>query len=264
MPFNSILVERRGPALWAILNRPAALNSLTLDLATELEAAIEAAEADPAVRALVLTGSGRAFCAGADLVALGKTGDPAAIVEPLNHFLSKLGHAFTRIESSRLPTIAAVNGLALAGGLELVLCCDLVVAAESARFGDAHANYGLLPGGGGSIRLPRKIGQARATYLMMTGEFVSAEDMRRDGLVGKVVPDDTLVTATQAMVDVLAEKSPLGLAQMKTLAAIAQDCPLETGLRKELEIMAAYASSHDLREGLAAFGEKRKPEFTGT
>ena len=162
-----------------------------------------------------------------------------------------------------MPVLAAVNGLALAGGLELVLCCDLVVSAEDARFGDAHANYGLLPGGGGSIRLPRKIGPARATYLMMTGEFVSAREMERAGLVSRVVPAEALVDSTQAVVEMLAAKSPLGLVHIKELAAIAGDCILEDGLRQELEIIGAYAASHDLREGLAAFAEKREPEFKG-
>lgn len=261
MPFETIIVEKRGPACWVRLNRPEALNSLTFEMARELEAAIEAAEADSAIRAFVLTGVGRAFCAGADLTALHAHGE--SIVEPLGYFLGELGAAFTRIESSRLPVIAAVNGLALAGGLELVLCCDIVIAADTATFGDAHANYGLLPGGGGSIRLPRKVGPARATWLMMTGGFVPARDMERAGLVSRVVPADALVETAQTVAETLAAKSPLGLARMKELAAIAGDGTLEEGLRRELEIMADYATSHDLNEGLAAFAQKRKPEFTG-
>ena len=261
LAFATIIVEKRGPAFWVHLNRPEALNSLTLDLADELQAAIAAAEADPHIRALIFTGAGRAFCAGADLAALNAHG--GSIAEPLAHFLEELGNTFTRIESSRLPVIAAVNGLALAGGLELVLCCDIVVAANVAKFGDAHANYGLLPGGGGSIRLPRKIGPARATRLMMTGEFVSAAEMERAGLVSQIVPEEALIETTQALAEILATKTPLGLARMKELGAVAGDATLEDGLRRELEIMAAYAFSHDLREGLTAFAEKRKPEFTG-
>ena len=261
IPFETIVVEKRGPACWVWLNSPAALNSLTLEMAHELEAAITAAEADPAVRSVVVTGAGRAFCAGADLAALHAHG--GSIAAPLGDFLAELGRVFTRIEASPLPTIALVNGLALAGGLELVLCCDLVVAADSARFGDAHANYGLLPGGGGSIRLPRKIGPARAAWLMMTGEFLPAADMERAGLVSRIVPGDALVETAQSLVETLATKSSLGLARMKELAAIADGCSLEEGLRRELEIVADYATSHDLQEGLTAFAEKRQPEFTG-
>ncbi len=182
MDYEYILVEQRGPALWVTLNRPAALNSLSLALAEELAAAIEAAEADATVRACILTGAGRAFCAGADLLAIGDGTGGQTLAERLNLFLPPLGQAFNRIETSRLPIIAAVNGLTLAGGLELVLCCDLVIAAHPARFGDAHANYGLLPGGGGSVRLPRKIGEARAKHLMMTGGTISAAEMKEAGL----------------------------------------------------------------------------------
>ena len=261
MSFENITVETRGPASWVYLNRPQALNSLTLGLAHDLETAIEAAEADPSVRTFVISGVGRAFCAGVDLRAI-RAGD-TPISTGLAHFLGELGRVFTRIEASRLPTIAAVNGLALAGGLELVLCCDIVIAADDAVFGDAHANYGLLPGGGGSIRLPRKIGAARATRLMMTGESISAQDMERAGLVSRCVPAAALAETAQALTETLAAKSPLGLARMKELAALAVDCSHEEGLRREMEIVAAYADSYDLQEGLAAFAAKRPPEFVG-
>ena len=251
MDYEYILVEQRGPALWVTLNRPAALNSLSLALAEELAAAIEAAEADATVRACILTGAGRAFCAGADLLAIGDGTGGQTLAERLNLFLPPLGQAFNRIETSRLPIIAAVNGLTLAGGLELVLCCDLVIAAHPARFGDAHANYGLLPGGGGSVRLPRKI-----------GETISADEMKEAGLVTQLVAPEDLIAAAQALVESLAEKSRPGLAYMKQLVRAAQDSSLEVGLRQELETMAAYALSNDIVEGLAAFREKRKPDFS--
>ena len=262
MDYEYILVEQRGPALWVTLNRPAALNSLSLALAEELAAAIEAAEADATVRACILTGAGRAFYAGADLLAIGDGTGGQTLAERLNLFLPPLGQAFNRIETSRLPIIAAVNGLTLAGGLELVLCCDLVIAAHPARFGDAHANYGLLPGGGGSVRLPRKIGEARAKHLMMTGGTISAAEMKEAGLVTQLVAPEDLIAAAQALVESLAEKSRPGLAYMKQLVRAAQDSSLEVGLRQELETMAAYALSNDIVEGLAAFREKRKPDFS--
>lgn len=263
MSFEQIIVERRDGALWVTLNRPAALNSLTPTLGRELGRALDLAEADPDIRALVLTGAGRAFCAGADLIGLGGAEDSRAINARIEALLPVIGRAFDRLEASPLPVIAAVNGLALAGGLELVLCCDLVIAADSARFGDAHANYGLLPGGGGSIRLPRKIGPTRAKYLMMTGMFASAEEMCAAGLVNRVVTGDGLMEATRDLVGSLAEKSALGLARMKELVAAADDLPLAAGLAREIEVITAYAASADMREGLDAFREKRKPQFRG-
>src|SRR5690606_22673901 len=152
------------------------------------------------VVSVVLTGTGRAFCAGADLKYVHSHLDEAGTRE----FLLQVLNTMNRIDSFPKPVIAALNGITLAGGLELALCCDLVIAARSAKIGDAHANYGLLPGGGGSVRLPRVIGANRAKYLLFTGEFVEAEAMEQAGLVHKVVDDDKLEAATQALSDKLA------------------------------------------------------------
>ena len=156
--------------------------------------------------------------------------------------------------------IAALNGLALAGGLELVLCCDLVIAARSAKLGDAHANYGLLPGGGASVRLPRVIGAARAKYLMFTGEFASADAMASAGLVNQVVDDERLLQEVQALVDwnTLRPGPP-----MKALIDDGLQQPVDTALRLEILASEVHSLSHDQREGLAAFNDKRKPVFTG-
>jgi len=269
MPY--MLYETYPAGHYAIftMNRPDRLNAQGAVMREELTSALAEFTRDPEMRVGIVTGAGRAFSAGADLRemaerdAAGNQEDQARLAEmPPEVRMEGLrqGQPFSR---NPKPFIAAVNGLALAGGLELVLCCDIVVAANVAKFGDAHANYGLLPGGGGSIRLPRKIGPARATRLMMTGEFVSAAEMERAGLVSQIVPEEALIETTQALAEILATKSPLGLARMKELGAVAGDATLEDGLRRELEIMAAYAFSHDLREGLTAFAEKRKPEFTG-
>ncbi|GGD87126.1 enoyl-CoA hydratase [Tsuneonella deserti] len=261
MPYENILVDQRGAARWITLNRPLSLNSLSLALAEDLHHAFAAAETDEAVRACVITGAGRAFCAGADLVAVSNGVGDGALAGNLNEFLSRLGETLNRIEASRLPVIAAVNGLAVAGGLELVLCCDLVVAVRTANFGDAHANYGLLPGGGGSVRLPRKIGVPRAAYLMLTGKTVSSADMKDAGLVAELTEPDELEPRAQALAEMLAEKSRPGLAYIKEMIRAGQDMSAEEGLRSELETMNAYASSTDLFEGLSAFREKRKPRF---
>jgi enoyl-CoA hydratase len=258
---DPILAETRDGALWLTLNRPAALNALIPEIVAGIGRALAAAERDPAVRAVVLTGNGRAFCAGADLKYVRRTtqGDERAVAA----FLDTVLAAMNRLEKFPKPVIAAVNGLALAGGLELVLCCDLVIAARSARLGDAHANYGLLPGGGSSVRLPRKIGPTRAKYLLYTGEFVPAERLVEAGLVNEVVEDADLLVAAGRLVAKLRTKSPLVLRRMKALVDDGLEQPAETALRLELLASEVHAHSHDLREGLAAFEEKRAPDFTG-
>ena len=158
---DPVLYERRGAAAWLTLNRPEALNALTVPLIQCLDACLTRAEAETELRAIVVTGAGRAFCAGADLKSIGVL--LADDVERFGaEFIRPLLAVLDRLEASALPVIAAVNGIAAAGGLETILACDLVIAAQGARIGDAHANYGLIPGGGGSVRLPRRIGPARA------------------------------------------------------------------------------------------------------
>ena len=246
-----LVQEIRQGAMWIRLNRPEAMNSLTPQLLAGLSAALDEAQARDEVKAIVLTGEGRAFSAGADLkfVRADVTGPEAAAA-----FLQRVLATMNRIAAFPKPVIAALNGLALAGGLELVLCCDLVIAARSAKLGDAHANYGLLPGGGASVRLPRVIGAARAKYLMFTGEFASADAMASAGLGNQEV---------QALVDKIASKSPLGLRRMKALIDDGLQQPVDTALRLEILASEVHSLSHDQREGLAAFNDKRKPVFTG-
>ena len=257
MDFETILFEVRGGAAWITLNRPAALNAISPTVIRELDQALDRAQAAPGLRAVVLGARGRAFCAGADLKALRDAGEDNAA------FLDSVLAVMNRLERFPLPVIAAVNGMALAGGLELLLCCDLVVAAESAKIGDAHANYGLLPGGGGSVRLPRKIGPTRAKYLMYTGEFVPAADLVAAGLVNEVVPDAELGAAVERLVGKIATKSPLGLRRMKGLVDDGLDQPSEVALRAEILVGELHARSFDMQEGLAAFNEKRRPRFEG-
>ncbi len=263
MPFSSILFEVRDGAAWITLNRPDAMNAITPAMMGEIVEAFDRAEADRGVRAVTLTGAGRAFCAGADLkFVLEAVAGRSGFSGP-GSFTDQLLRTLKRIEGSPLPVVAAVNGLALAGGLELVLVADLVVAAETARFGDAHANYGLLPSGGSSVRLPRKIGPTRAKYLMYTGGFATAGEMREAGLVNTVVPDGGLAEATAALVATLSVKSPLGLARMKRLVDDGLKQPADTALEGEQTVCALHALSADMEEGLAAFREKRKPQFQG-
>ena len=252
-----------GPVAWLTLNRPAAMNALSPELLDALSEALVLIETDPAIRAVVVTGVGRAFCAGADLAHAFDALSESNGGEPLLSFVAKAAAVLARIESLPMPVIAAVNGLALAGGLELVLCCDLVLAAESARLGDAHANYGLLPGAGGSVRLPRKLGPTRAKQLLFTGELQTASTLAAAGLVNQVVPDGELDAAAQKLGESLAEKSPLTLRAMKRLVDDGLQQPTHTALRLEQLALAAHLSSRDVREGLMAFREKRKPHFEG-
>ena len=257
----AILTETRAGALWITLNRPAAMNAITPEIVTGIDRALDAALDDPAARAVVLTGTGRAFCAGADLKYVRATtaGDERATAAFLETVLAIMG----RLETFPKPVIASINGLALAGGLELVLCCDLVIAARSAKIGDAHANFGLLPGGGSSVRLPRKIGPTRAKYLLYTGEFVPAEQLVEAGLVNEVVDDADLMAAARRLVAKLVPKSSLVLRRMKALVDDGLQQSSETALRLELLASEVHSHSHDMREGLAAFEEKRKPQFKG-
>jgi enoyl-CoA hydratase/carnithine racemase len=253
-------IERRGPALWIRINRPQALNALTPGVVNGIAAALDAAERDAAIRCVVLTGAGRAFCAGADLRHVREEAGGEAGVAA---FLQSLLHLTRRLERFAMPTIAAVNGIAVAGGLELLLCCDLAVAAASARIGDAHANYGLLPGAGGSVRLPRRIGATRAKYLLFTGETIDAATLVRMGLLNEAVPDGELVSRVDAIAQAIGEKSPIALARMKTLVDCGAEQPVETALQFELRMSELHAHSADMAEGLAAFEQKRKPRFTG-
>ncbi|MCG5076174.1 enoyl-CoA hydratase/isomerase family protein [Paraburkholderia tagetis] len=261
MEEKGVITEVRNGAMWITLNRPEAMNAISPEVVAGVDRALDEALSRDDARVVVLTGAGRAFCAGADLKFV--RGETTSGESNSARFLGALLALLNRLERFPRPVIAAVNGLALAGGLELVLCCDLVLAAQSARFGDAHANFGLLPGGGGSVRLPRKIGAARAKYLMFTGEFVSAAAMESAGLVNQVVEDGLLAGAVDQLVAKIAVKSPLGVSRMKALVNDGLEQPVEVALRQELVMVALHERSEDLAEGLAAFQEKRAPRFTG-
>lgn len=244
--------------LWLKLNRPQALNSLTLSLVDALTVSIKDAQCNADVRVIVLTGEGRAFCAGADLK------DPArSRPESGAEFVQAIGALTELIEGSGKPVIAAINGIAVAGGMELVLACDVVIAAESARLGDAHSNYALFPGGGATARLPRKIGLNNAKLVMFTGDLQPASDWKTFGLISQVVADDRLMEAASALAAKLATKSPLVLSRMKQALNDALDHPLSVGLRYERALSNLHHFSADRVEGLAAFKEKRAPQFTG-
>ncbi len=258
---DAVQVALRAGALWITLNRPAAMNALTPRMLARLDAALAQAADDPAVRTVVVTGAGAAFCAGADLKAVRH--EIAAEAGGLRRFVEGAAATMNRLETLPKPVIAAVNGVALAGGFEIVLACDLVIASERASLGDAHINFALLPGGGSSVRLPRKVGPNLAKFMLLTGEPLPASAFLGCGFVREVVPPAELIAAAERLSGALAKKSPLVLRRMKQLVDAGLDQPRQTALQLELVASEAHFASHDMHEGLAAFDERRPPRFLG-
>lgn len=262
--FTELRLERQGATARITLNRPAAMNALSRLLCEELARALGQIERDPGVRVVVLTGAGRAFCAGADLKGVfGATGSDPHAEDPMSAFLEQVAGMIDRLRVLPKPTIAAINGLTMAGGLELAMACDLIVAAAGARIGDAHANYGVFPGAGGAAVLPRRIGPTAAKYLLFTGDTMPAAELVPLGLVNRVVPDDQLLAEVDKLAAHIVTKSPLVLSRMKQAVADSLDQPQSTALRMERLVLDAHRHSYDIREGLAAFVGKRKPDFKG-
>lgn len=255
----SVLVEQDNAVGMIRLNRPDKFNCLSLDVMHGITAALDRFEADETVRAVLIVSEGKHFCTGADLAEVqGLRADRSALVQ----FIAR-GHAtLCRLEASRLPVVAAVQGLCLAGGLELTLACDVVFAASTARFGDQHAQFGLIPGWGGSQRLTRAVGMRRAMDLFFSAAWIDAKAARDWGLVNRVTEEVALRTDATAYCHALSERSRSGLAMMKRLARQGVDKPLEEGLRLEQELAVDALLSPDVTEGLAAFQARRKPRFT--
>jgi enoyl-CoA hydratase len=241
---------------WLVLNRPDKRNALDRDTLGLMDEALRRADADAAVRVLVITGTGPAFCAGADLEDVpGRTGQ-AGTARP--DFLDHLHATLRAVRAFRKPVIGALNGVTAAGGLELALCCDLLVAARNTRIGDAHINFGLIPGAGGATVLPRRIGLNRAKRLLLTGEFVPAVTLHDWGLIDWVVADDELPAFAAGIARELAAKSAAALEAIKRLANDAVSCSL---LDHEASTLREHLTSRDAQEGLSAFREKRMPVF---
>jgi enoyl-CoA hydratase len=265
-PDGPISVEYEGAVCRITLNRPQAMNAVTFDMLQHLNDVLDTVEQDESQRVLVLTGSGKAFCAGADLKDIRKRTLDATDADSATAnaaFSGAFGELLKRLEDFPKPILAAVNGVAVAGGLEIILCCDLVIAAEEARIGDAHSNYGLLPGGGSTARLPRRVGVGLSKYLLYTGDILPAAEFIACGLVHSVVPGSALPGEVDSLAGKLAAKSPLVLRELKRLIQAGMQTSLHAALRDEHEANRAHATSHDRREGLTAFAERRKPIFTG-
>lgn len=253
-----IAVSRDGATGVLELARPALFNCLSMDTFAEIGEALRGFEADPAVRALLICAQGKHFCTGAEL---GEVKEKRATAAEIDAFL-RSGHDVLRaLEASRLPVVCAVQGLCLAGGMELLLACDVAFAARSARFGDQHAQFGLVPGWGGSQRLPRAIGMRRAMDLFVSARWIEAETAEAWGLVNHVVADEALRAEALAYCARLAERSAPGLALMKRLALAGRDLALPEALEFEIASVAGPLRSAQVSEGIAAFEQKRKPDF---
>lgn len=255
-----LLVERLGAATRLTLNRPRAMNAMNMALLAALGEALDAAADDDETRVLIVTGNGPAFCAGADLkevLASLKVGPGE------RDFLDLASEVLDTLREFPKPVIAALNGTTMAGGLELAMCADIIVAAETATLADAHANFGVYPGGGGAAILPRLLPPQLAMYLLFTGRSVTAAQMLAHGLLSEVHPAERLAEAALELAQAIAAKSPAALRRMKAVARYAADKTAADALHHEQVMLRQHMRSADLQEGLAAFAEKRAPVFTG-
>jgi enoyl-CoA hydratase len=259
MIFEHLLVERDAGVLLVTMNRPQVLNALNAAMLTELDRAIEAAGADESVRVIILTGAGeKAFAAGADLKELAD----ATPLAGREH--ARRGQAVCdRIERLGKPSIAAIHGFALGGGCELAMACTLRIAAETARLGQPEINLGIIPGYGGSQRLPRLVGRGRGLEMLLSGLPVTAAEAYRIGLVNRVVPPAELLPASRQLARSLAEKPPIAVRYLLEAVAEGLDLPLAAAEQVEATLFGLTFATDDMREGTQAFLEKRKPEFTG-
>jgi len=257
--YELIIVKKDGAVGWLTLNRPHRLNTLTSEMIDEMHAALNDFEGDKEVRCIVITGAGdKAFSAGADVTAFtGVTPSMAAEAAAKGQAL------FTRLERIGKPVIACINGYALGGGLEMALGCDFRIASENCELGQPETNLGLIPGWGGTQRLVRIVGLAKAKQMILLAERVSAEEAAKIGLVTKVVPRTKLVEETTALANKLAEGPPVALRLAKESLNLGTQVPLDVGLKMEANAFGIVLSTKDVMEGVSAFMSKRKPEFKG-
>lgn len=249
-----LLVETIGPVGLLRLNRPEARNALSNELLGELVETLEQLEKD-GTRCGVIAGSDRVFAAGADLRVLATTG-------ALEHYFGERHASWDRLRRIRMPLVAAVAGYCLGGGFELALACDIVVAADNATFGLPETGIGLIPGAGGTQRLPRILGKAKAMDVILTGRRLSADEAEAAGIVARVVQLDNLDIEARAVADEIAARSTIAQRLAKETVSRSFDLTLEAGLEHERRAFALVLSSHDATEGITAFLEKRPPEWT--
>ncbi|GIU94568.1 MAG: crotonase [Gaiellaceae bacterium] len=257
-----ISTERDGAVAIVTIDHPP-VNALSAALLDELETELDALDVDDEVRAIVLRGAGdKAFVAGADISEFPSLREAAREAQEQGSArgIQRLG---ARMDAARTPFIAAIHGFCLGGGLELAMCCDIRICSDDAQLGQPEIKLGLIPGGGGTQRLPRLVGIGRALLLNLTGDFIDAETAYDWGLVEKVVPRGELLDAALGIARTITERSPFAVAVLRELARTTRDLPLEEGLRREADGFRRCLESEDGAEGVAAFLEKRAPRFTG-
>jgi len=253
---GNILVEIRGRVGLVTLNRPQALNALNKATMEELVAAVTAMDSDPAVGAVVITGSEKAFAAGADIKEMASKGY-------LEMYAEDWFRGWENLTRLRIPIIAAVSGFALGGGCELAMMCDFIIAGDNAKFGQPEINLGVIPGMGGSQRLTRAVGKAKAMDMVLTGRFIDAEEAERSGLVARVVPAAVVVDEALKAAELIASKSKPAAMLAKEAVNAAFEMGLAQGVVFERRVFHSLFASEDQKEGMAAFTEKRAPEFKG-
>ncbi len=254
MTYQDILVETRGRVGVIRLNRPQALNALNSRLNDELGQAVAAFDADAGVGCMLLTGSDKAFAAGADIKEM-------AAKSAVEVFMGDFTGGWDAVARARKPVVAAVAGFALGGGCELAMQCDLIIAADTAKFGQPEMKLGIMPGIGGTQRLPRAVGKAKAMDLILTGRMMDAAEAERAGLVARVVPAASLMEEAWKVAETIASMSLPALVAAKEAVNRAYEAPLAEGFRFERRVFGALFATADQKEGMAAFVEKRAPNF---
>ena len=256
MSDDVVLVERDGAIAVVRLNRPKQLNALSDELMAALIDALEELDQDDAIRCIVLAGGERAFAAGADIAQLARG-------TPIEMYAQRRVDQWDRIRTLRTPIVAAVSGFCLGGGCELAMACDLIVASETAQFGQPETGLGLIPGAGGTQRLPRAVGKAIAMDVILSGRFLSAREALRAGLVARVVAKEAWLEEANRVARDIAAKGPVANRLAKEAVDRAFEGPLTLGVEYERRLLYLALASQDAKEGLRAFLEKRRPEFEG-
>ncbi len=259
MDYSNIMYLKENQVATITLNRPDSMNALSPDLLSELQYAISVASIDQDLKTLVIRGNGRSFCAGADLLFFDSAFENLSLLNP---YIQLLNQCFLDLENLDIPTVAVVQGFALAGGLELAMACDMTIVSNEAKLGDQHANFGLMPGGGSTQRLPRRIGMQRAMELLTTGRWLTGPEAVDWGLALRSTDEANLNAELESILSSLRDKSRESLSWIKSITRQGRDLSVSSGIQLESSAFVQYlATSTHPREGIQAFKEKRKPDF---
>lgn len=255
---NTIVVEKKGEIAHLILNRPEVFNAINEQMINDLRKAIETLGGDESIRVVIITGAGKAFQAGADITELSGM-NPIKILG----WNQGIVENFNALEKIKQPVIAAINGFALGGGLELALACTLRVASEKARMGFPEVKIGIIPGAGGTQRLPRLVGKGIAAEMILTGEMIDAQTAYRIGLVNEIVPHEELIKAAEELARKIIANSPIAVSMAKDAIEVGEELPLDAAIQYAQKNCITCFTTEDMKEGTRAFIEKRPPRFRG-